>query len=73
MLERITDKFPRIKNHAGEGDAASSRANAGDESGASPDRQPSSDLFRCPSCGTVYIADSKETCRTCRTDVAEVR
>jgi len=36
-------------------------------------QQPSSPLFRCPSCETVYIAYTKETCGTCGTDVTQVR
>ena len=74
MLERTIDELPRIRGDpAGEGDATSSRTEAGDENGAPLDRQPSAHLCRCPSRETVYIADSKETYGTCRTDVAEVR
>ena len=70
MLERTIDRHPRIRGDpAGEGDATSSRTEAGDENGA----PPSAHLCRCPSRETVYIADSKETYGTCRTDVAEVR
>ena len=71
--KRTIDKLPRIRGDpAGEGNVTSSRTEAGDENGAPPDRQPFGHLCRGPSRETVYIADSKETYETCRTDVAEV-
>ena len=74
MFGLIADKLTRLHgDSAGERDKTTSRTEAGEGNGATPDQQPSSQLFGCPSCETVYIAYTKETCETCHTDVTEVR
>ena len=73
MLEQITKKLTRLHgDSAGERDSITSQRDAVEGSVAATEQQPSSDLFRCPSCETVYIAYTKETCGTCRTDVTVV-
>ena len=73
MFRQITDKLTRLHgDSAGEGDTTTPRKEAGEGNGAPPDQQPSTHLFRCASCETVYIAHTKETCGKCRTVVTEV-
>ena len=71
MFGQITDKLIRLQGHAAWKGVP--QTGAGERNGASRDRQPSSRLFQCPSCETVYIAYTKETCGTCGTDITEVR
>ena len=74
MLGQIADKLTRLHgDSAGERDKTTPQKEADEGNGATPDQQPSSQLFRCPSCETVYIAYTKETCGTCGTDVTQVR
>ena len=74
VLEQITDGLTRLRgDSAGDGDTTTPQKEVGEGNGASPGRQPSPHLFRCPSCEMVYIAYTRETCETCHTDVTEVR
>lgn len=34
--------------------------------------QTTADLYECPACGTVYIADDMETCSSCESEVTQV-
>ena len=74
VLGQITDKLTWLHGDSvGESDATTPQKEVGEGNGVSPDQQPSSHLFRCPSCEAVYIAYTKETCETCHTNVTEVR
>jgi len=73
MFEQIKSKLTALQgNSATKGHTATGPGNS-DGNGASPDQQTSSHLFRCPSCEAVYIAQIKETCGTCGTEVTRVR
>ncbi len=75
MFEQIKDELTRFwGTSADRGDAATTPRNDTDEENSTaPDERTSSHLFRCPSCKTVYIARTKETCGRCETAVAQVR
>jgi len=74
VFGQIKNKITRFRDDfADKGDTTiTSRGKPNEGNGATPDQQTSSQLFRCPSCETVYIAHTKETCGTCGTDVSQV-
>lgn len=73
MFEQIKQLIQfRGRSTSGGDISTTPRSEVSDETGASQDQQPSSRLFRCPSCDTVYIAHSKEMCESCDTTVTQI-
>ncbi|RKD94693.1 hypothetical protein [Halopiger aswanensis] len=48
-------------------------AEAEDQAEAEGQVDAPGNLFHCSTCGTVYIADEKQFCPTCETEVEQVR
>lgn len=57
-----------VSRLVGESTAASGSSGAADE-GAGP---PSTRIYECPDCESVYLAEDQTSCRSCETDVEAV-
>ncbi|WP_436908637.1 hypothetical protein [Halosimplex marinum] len=69
LTARLRSVLSDARERAGGGDAAAS-SGPGEDGGST--EEPSSGLFECPACGTVYVADEKSTCSSCDEPVEEV-
>ncbi|WP_245550067.1 hypothetical protein [Halopiger xanaduensis] len=67
-LERLVDRV-RSAIDGSEPTASEADDRAEDESRV----DAPGNLFHCSACGTVYIADEKQFCPTCETEVEQVR
>ncbi|ELZ28116.1 hypothetical protein C475_04905 [Halosimplex carlsbadense 2-9-1] len=69
LTTRLRSVLSDARERAGGGDAATpDDPAAGDESPP----EPTTGLFECSACGTVYVAEEKSTCSSCDEPVEEV-
>jgi len=60
----LSDARERAGGGAGDADASTGAGEPTDE--------PTTGLFECPACGSVYVAEEKSTCSSCDEPVEEV-
>jgi hypothetical protein len=73
VLEQVRDEIKRLWSGDDEDHDAVGELVDGEDGGeATPTREPASSLFQCPSCNAVYIAEQKDVCENCATEVTEV-
>ncbi|WP_049924693.1 hypothetical protein [Halopiger djelfimassiliensis] len=70
-LGRLRDRLRVALQTAGSGDTAPDRGSTAD--GPASTNESLGNLFSCPHCSVVYIAEEKRVCPRCERDVEQVR
>lgn len=73
MFDQLISKLSRIHTNSADNISTFVTQKSGGSEGTATDEGGSPDLFRCPSCDTVYVAIDKEACSNCGTGVKQVR